>query len=239
MVAVLQHPSGLDLIERVREATGDTTLLAFSRGKDSIGAWLAIRDHFEVRPFFKVMVPGLEFVEESLAYYEKWFGTRIERVMHTALPRWLTSGVFQTPGHALDVAGIHWPRKYGEPEARAAVLALTGVPEHTMTATGVRAADSTQRRTAITQHGVMNLKPKHRVYHPIWDWNKARLVTEIRRSGVALPIDYRIWGRTFDGLTVQYVAPLKRHLPDDYRRVVEMFPLIDIETWRYERAKAA
>jgi hypothetical protein len=46
-------------------------LLAFSRGKDSIATALAPRGRIDVVPFTYIHVPGLSFVEESLAYYEK------------------------------------------------------------------------------------------------------------------------------------------------------------------------
>lgn len=69
--------SGIKTIQKVREMQ-DKTLLAFSTGKDAIAAWLAIREHFdEVIPYYLYLIPDLEFVEESLAYYEKFFGTKI------------------------------------------------------------------------------------------------------------------------------------------------------------------
>lgn len=41
-------------------------LLAFSRGKDSIAAWRALRDAgVEVKPFHLYLVPGLAFADES------------------------------------------------------------------------------------------------------------------------------------------------------------------------------
>ena len=51
------------------------TLLAFSCGKDAVAAWLAIRDRFdEVIPYYLYLVPHLEFVDESIDYYERFFG---------------------------------------------------------------------------------------------------------------------------------------------------------------------
>lgn len=59
--------TGAETIARVREHQSET-LLAFSTGKDAIAAWLAVRDSFEaVHPYYLYLVPGLEFVEESLA----------------------------------------------------------------------------------------------------------------------------------------------------------------------------
>ena len=61
------------LMEETHKRTGDTILLAFSRGKDSIAAWLALRDSKlfkRIIPVYLYLVPGLKFEEESLKYFE-------------------------------------------------------------------------------------------------------------------------------------------------------------------------
>src|SRR5688500_4971874 len=73
-------------------------LLAFSTGKDSIGAYIQLRRHFtDIIPFYLYLVPDLEFVEESLTYYESIMGRRILRLPHPSLYRWLNNLVFQAP----------------------------------------------------------------------------------------------------------------------------------------------
>lgn len=63
----------------VRAEHGPTALLAFSRGKDSIAAWLTLRKYFDnVVPLFWYLVPDLEFELESLDYFERFFGTKIQ-----------------------------------------------------------------------------------------------------------------------------------------------------------------
>ena len=76
-------------IERIAETT-DTVILSFSAGKDSIAAWLAIRPYFKrIVPYFLYIVPDLEFVEQSVRYYEDFFETRIYRMPHTSWFRML------------------------------------------------------------------------------------------------------------------------------------------------------
>jgi hypothetical protein len=63
-------------------------------------AWLRMRPHFErIVPVYKYLVPGLEFVEESLAYYERFFGTKIVQVPHPSMFRWLRNFTLQPPHH--------------------------------------------------------------------------------------------------------------------------------------------
>ncbi len=81
-------PSGRALAEQIRAKTG-TVILSFSAGKDSLAAWLLLRElGFDVVPVYKWLVPGLLFVERSLAYYESFFGTRIRRYPHPSFYRW-------------------------------------------------------------------------------------------------------------------------------------------------------
>jgi len=59
--------TSLETIRAIQDSTG-TILLAFSCGKDAIATWLECRKHFErIVPFYMYLVPGLSFVEDSLA----------------------------------------------------------------------------------------------------------------------------------------------------------------------------
>ena len=61
------YQSGSDVISEIRQQS-DTIFLAFSCGKDSIATWLECRKHFtRVIPFYMYLVPGLQFIERSLA----------------------------------------------------------------------------------------------------------------------------------------------------------------------------
>lgn len=228
-------PPGEEIVKQVRKETGKKTLLAFSTGKDSIAAMLAIRDTFDVIPVYFYLIPGMEFVEESLAYYEReLFGRPIVRMPHPALYRWLNSYVYQPPHRAPVIDAARLP-EFDYRDVHDLVREKFDAPD-ALCATGVRAADSPMRRVSIMQHGAI-LKSKGE-YFPVWDWKKARLVQELAKSGVKLPIDYRIWGRTFDGLDARFLVPLKKHFPRDFARVLEWFPLAEADVFRAERMAA-
>lgn len=225
--------SGAETIAKVREHQSET-LLAFSTGKDAVAAWLAIRDSFEaVHPYYLYLVPGLEFVEESLAYYEQYFGVKIARLPHPSLHRWLNNYTFQPPERCLviDQAGLP---NHEYIHVHAAMCDLRNLPENMLVADGVRAADSPMRRVAIKTHGPITWSQKK--YHPVWDWKKADLIDCFERHNVRLPIDYKLFGRTFDGLDLRFILPLKKHRPADYKRVLEWFPLAELEVFRWENA---
>lgn len=225
--------SGIETIRDVRKKQ-NKTLLAFSTGKDAIAAWLAIRDHFdEVIPYYLYLIPDLEFVEESLAYYEKFFGAKIIRLPHPSLHRWLNNFIFQAPQNCLCIEQAKLPN-FDYVHIQKAIAKSRNLQKDILVADGVRAADSPMRRVAISIHGSISYNQLK--YHPIWDWKKKDLIDCFNKHNVKLPIDYKIFGRSFDGLDLRFLMPLKRHLPNDYKKILEWFPLAELEVFRYERS---
>ena len=226
-----------EIVRQVRAEYGPRTMIAFSRGKDALGAYLAIREHFEeVIPYHLWLVPGLEFVEESLAYYERVIGRKIWNLPHPSFAKWLNNYTFQPISRAAVIQAADMVQcDYDLPVS--IVAELEGLaPAKVMVANGVRAADSPLRRISIMQHGA--ILQSQRKYMPTWDWSKDKLLDTIERSGISLPVDYLWFGRSFDGLDYRFLGPLKRHAPRDYAKVLEWFPLADLEVWRHEKSAA-
>jgi hypothetical protein len=209
---------------------GQPMLLSFSRGKDSIAAWLAMREAgIEVIPFHLYRVPDVAFVEESIAYFEDWFDTRILQLPHPALWRQLRALTYQPPERcavieAADLAPISYD------EVDAAVREHYRLPGDTLVADGVRAADNPNRRTAVIKSGALNTA--RRKIRIIWDWRKHHVYDAITAAGIQLPVDYQWFGRSFDGLDHRFLGPLAEHAPDDLAQVLAWFPLADLDAFR-------
>lgn len=202
-------------------------MLSFSCGKDSIAAWLALRPHFRrIIPVYMWLVPGLRFVEDSLCYYEDFFGTPIMRVPHPSFYRWLNNFVYQPPERCAIIERVGFPNlDYDQMLDMAAEDA--GLKRRPWSATGVRAA--------ITRYGVRNTNRK--TFFAIWDWTKDKLITEIGRAGVKLPVDYKWFGRSFDGIDRRFLEPLREHAPADYKTILDWFPLAELDLLRKRHAE--
>lgn len=215
-----------------------TCLISFSRGKDSIAAYLAIRDKFErVVPYFYEVVPGLEFVEDSLAYFEQKMGRRIIRLPAPGFYRMLNQLLYQPP-YTYDL--IQWlgVEKHSHDDMQIAVCEDEGLDyETTYNALGMRAKDSMQRTLYFQKNGPVNYTRK--LFYPIWDWDKQRVIDVIRHAGWKLPVDYRYFPASFDGLYTRFLVPIKRYFPRDWERICNLFPLIELDIMRYESAVAA
>ena len=208
--------SGIETIKQVAKMQRKT-LLAFSGGKDAVAAYLAIREHFdEVIPYYLYLVPGLEFVDAQLDMYERQFGFKITQLPHPSV---------------IEGAGLP---DFDYTDIQAAMVGKFGLPKDTLVADGVRAADSPMRRIAIQSHGSISYNLLK--YHPIWDWKKADLVACFKKHNVRLGSDYKVFGRSFDGLDLRFLLPIKKHYPRDYQRILELIPMADLEIFRWECA---
>lgn len=223
-----------ELLAEIRTLT-PKALVSFSRGKDSLASYLRMRDVFdEVVPYHYYVVPGLEFVEESLAYYEQKIGRRILRFPSPGLARLVNNLVYQPPDR---IERIRWMDMYefSHDQMQEAACESAGLDYKTAyNGVGVRSKDPAMRAMVIRKHGAVN--HTRRTFYPIFDYDKEQVLAEIKRAGWKLPIDYRYFSASFDGLYIKFMYPLKLYFPKDYQRILDWFPLLELEVLRYEAA---
>lgn len=225
--------TGEETIAAVR-ALSPETIVSFSRGKDSIAAYLAIRGKFErIVPYTYYLVPGLEFVEESLAYFEQKIGCHIVRYPAAAFYKMLNNMVYQPKGHIDVIERMSLPT-LSQDDLQRALVVDNDIDENAYNAIGMRSKDSVQRAFSIQRNGAIN--HKRQTYYPVHDWSKQDVIDCIKKSGWKLPIEYKYFGSSFDGLYLSYLYPIKLYFPRDYQRILEFFPMAEMEVLRYESA---
>lgn len=199
-----------------------------------MAAWLQIRRYWtNIVPFYLYLVPGLQFVEDGLKYYEDQFKTEILRVPHPSLARMLRNLVFQSPERASFIERVNIPKlNYEQVEDH--LRAKANIP-NAWVAVGTRSADSPGRYTAMKRFGQLN--PKRRSFFSVFDWKIADVEREIRAANLKLPVDYQLFGRSFDGIDYRFLKPIKDCFPADYKRILDWYPLAELEILRREYAK--
>ena len=228
----LSYKTSEELCEQMSQES-DTAILAFSTGKDSLASWLQMRKYFKtIIPYYNYYIPKMQFVEDSLKYYEDYFGCHIWRLPHPSLLRWLTYGVYETP----DRANV-FPERYSidlktytNDTCREIIRHNLGLADNVYCGVGVRQADSLSRRTSIAVTGAVS--HTHKTFFPVYDWLKADLLKAFYDAKIHLPVDYAAFGRTFDGLMYQYLEPMQKWFPDDYALLLKWFPLAELEFGR-------
>ncbi len=225
--------SGADTMNLVHRLSDGKILLSFSLGKDSVACWLKLRDRFEIIPYFLYLIPDLDFIEESVQYFEDYFGCHIMRLPHPSLYRMLNNFVFQSPDRVAMIRSAKLPN-FDYDMLAGWIGAQHGIDEPWV-ANGVRAADSPNRRSSIMKHGPITWR--RRYFYPVWDMRIDELVGLIRDSGIKLPVDYQLFGRSFDGIDHRFLHIIKKEFPKDYATILEWFPLAEMEVYRYEQAQ--
>ena len=215
----------------------DNAICSFSLGKDSIATYLELRDHIDnVVPVYLYCIPGLEFVEDNLAYYERKIGRHIIRLPQPHFYWTLNDLQYQPPDPARHALIRSWQLpNHTHEDCRIAACECEGLdPETTYMAIGLKYADSIQRRTSLARNGLITHSRKK--FYPIAEYNKQDVLDKIKDAGWKLPSDYRYFKDSFDGFQIRYLGPIKKHFPRDYQRILEWFPMVECEVLRYERS---
>ncbi len=212
------------------KAEGRPVLLAFSRGKDSLAAWLALRETgIPVIPYFMYLVPHMKYLDESVKVYEDFFGQHILQVPHPAFYNAIRSYIWQPPENVAIIESMAIP--HISPVDLQNMVRETYAQMNTWLCTGVRGADSPQRRVAVVTHGPVN--QRERTMMAVWDWKISHVRDILNRYHCPLPVDYQWFGRTLDGFDYRFIAPLRRNARETYEYLKQWFPLLDLEILRY------
>lgn len=195
----------------------DSVLVGFSGGKDSAACLDLCFKYFKnVQPFFMYIVPDLEFQERTLRYYEKRYKTEIIRVPHFMLSDFLRYGTFRLPD--LDVPMVKTVELYNY---------LRELTDIYWIAAGERIADSIIRRAMIKESS--SIDEKRGRFYPLayWDVNHVRSYNKANR--LPLSLENKTLGYSFRSLMAQDLMNIKKYFPDDYEKIKDMFPLVDVE----------
>lgn len=213
-------------LKRWTEDNHQPVCVSYSLGKDAITTALALlEDEIPFIPVFFYEVPDLEFVNETIEYQQEKLGVRIRQYPHPSLYRWLNELVYQPPEKSVYILASDLITPTYE-QMWEWVKANEELKPETWVADGVRAADSIVRRASLSRHGIM--KPSNCKVSPVADWRINAVREIMKRHNFDLPIDYELFGRSFDGLDPRFLRPIKENLPKDYMRILEWFPLADI-----------
>lgn len=190
----------------------------FSCGRDSI-VMLDLFISFAPKSIgsvvFMYYCPGLSYEEKILDYYERRYGLApIHRIAH---PDCMYLVNERARGRKLRVADAE-KRIRAEFEAE-------------WVAWGFRKEESLERR------GQLALAPKgidwkYRKLFPIGEWSRRHTAAWVKDRRLLLPPEYKNGLRdlnTFKGDSLLYIH---HNYPDDYRRIVDMYPDVEGELMR-------
>ena len=221
----------------------ESVLVAYSGGKDSLAVLdLCCRAGKRVEAYFMYFLPGMDYTEHWCSYAEQRFGVKVHRVQHFITSYYLARGVFRDFVEDCPVikhndvermvrerTGIEWVGygyKLSDGPSRRAYLTF-------MSDWGVR-VDPETRKLVYSEHAGRCEKLKR--FSPIMAWKDRDVMAYLTRRRIEIP---GMSNRKVNGIALlpDVLAQIRDMWPDDYRRILGVFPYAAAQADRAELVK--
>lgn len=221
------HLAGSRELLRRAVQVGSAVLVALSGGKDSLATLALCKAAFSrVEAFYMWLVPGLDFVEQPIDKLCDRMGVKLHKVPHWSLAEILKKGVYADRVRALHLRNVK------QRDVEDHLRKQTGI---SWTAWGHRQSDSISRRFYLRKTEGYDLA--HERLHPIWDWSTQDVLSYLKAQRISAPIHR--WGQDgrrsagFNPLRVECLAWIRDHHPEDWQKVLRVFPAAEAAFTRH------
>ena len=204
----------------------DSVVVGLSTGKESVVVLDLCCKYFKnVVAYHLYLCPDLQFTERTLQYYEKKHGIKVLRLPHPDVCEFFHYGSFRP----------------GDPTFP--IMSFNEVFHHIRVETGIYwIACGERAKDSLFRLGLMNIagsidENKGRFY-PLAQWNKKEVLAYIKKNKLKLGDESKILGSSFWGLHGKCLIEIKKHFPDDYARILNLYPFAEAGVKREEERLA-
>lgn len=202
--------------------------LAMSCGKDSIAAWIALRDNgYEVFPYFKETFPNLRFMDETIAGLEKYFGTEVTKI--ASRDSFLDLHYWYADTNSMKSVDAKAELLNKGRIADDQILAHSGC---NVLIVGTKASDSLNRRTNFLMSGPFNAK--RRSFALTWRLAKNAPLEMMIKAGCPIPKFYLWLARSPEFMFDVEFYFIKKYYPDDFEKILSLLPDADVRVKNFE-----
>lgn len=221
------------LLRDVHAQTGKI-LVGLSGGKDSITVLdLCVREFGakNTHAYFMYLVDGLRCAEMTIDHCERRLGITVHR-----FPHWRLSLIYKNAMYMPHWNGADTGRRLKQVDIERAARAASGCE---WIAYGHRLGDSIERIAMLKSCDGFDTKGR-RVY-PLMRWNEASVYAYLRQRKFPLPPKLSILKRQMTGVGFHEdtLLAIRERFPDDYAKIVEVFPYVESKLARYEMKKTS
>ena len=198
-------------------------ILHFSCGADSIAAHIRMRGWgIEPELVYMYYIDGIPLVENYIQYYEQKMGCRIYRLPSPLFWTDFEGGMFQVPSAGNElwryVGSLGWG-SYTKKTYNAELAA--NFPDH-MQALGMRVTDGINRATKLKKTGPVEAVN----WYPVAPCGFNDIKAIISTAGVKLPLDYELFGMSFESPRYWMMPIIRDNCPQTYRMILDKLPMM-------------
>ena len=208
-------------------------VLYFSTGKDSVAAWLTLREMgFEVVPVFRELIPNLSFYESVIAAYEKFFDTEIIKIPSAVQMSQLYANFGnQEEQNSITtirlIENIKKLKTHKNNDDR--ILNTLG---YNIGVVGTKGSDNLSRRVNFQMAGPFNAK--NRCFSLCWRLASKAPLRMMVEAKCPIPKYYLWLGRSPELLFSAEFFFIKKYYPEDYEKILQYLPDIDVRVKDFE-----
>jgi hypothetical protein len=217
-----------DFLSKVETLKDKVNVLHFSTGADSVACYLRLREH-GIDPIlvYHYFLKDLPMVKNYLDYFSKKFSARIYQIPSTLWAEHIDNALYQKPIKAREkfrnnIASCGY-EAYTKDACDAIIRDTLGgdVVFHL----GLRYTDGIWRFQHLQQHGVI-FKDK---FYPVASFQIRDIQDILEKHDCFLPLEYKLWGISWEAPRAWNINLIKEHCPETYRRIAEIFPMARLE----------
>jgi len=204
----------------------DAVVVSYSGGKDSLCVMeMCTRTFPKVEAFIMEFVPGLSGVDRICEFAKAKWGITVRRYLHWAAAQAMADGSY---------CDLHWKKNISKitlAHVYRQVRAETGIE---LIAVGAKRADPVWRKRALK----LNMGKMGAVINPIEGWQKMHVLAYLKSRGLPVGVGVLRADNASNGtsgtcdLTVNSILWLHDTQPDDYKKLVAVFPYCEAVVWR-------
>lgn len=215
------------VIDWIRART-DSVILFYSAGKDSIALLDLVAPHFRrVVCVYMYFVKGMEHIQKYIEYSKN----RYPNVEFYEVPHWNLTMILR--------AGL-----YCQPQPKVKLMKLADVARNCRLRFGIdwclygmKQSDNMFRGVMLrTDEYVLEaIEPKTKNAYPLSRWGNNDVLAYIRQRRLPPPVRYSN-GKKSQGLgfSEECFVYMREHYPEDLKKVLQAFPLLEVILYKYD-----
>ena len=215
------------IIEQIAQKTNKVILFHSMSGKDSIALLHLLYPHFEqVTCVFMYVVKDLEHITRYMHYINKKYPkAKIIQIPHFALFSYIKTG--------------HLGHKQNEKQRLYNLSDLTdNIREKTnieWAFFGFKQSDSMNRRVMLRTYQEQAINEKNKKVYPLSTYKNNDIIEYIKAEKLITPEKYgNSQSSGTDINDLNYLLFLRNHFPNDLKKVIAEFPLVERKLYEYD-----